>query len=113
MGQWYQRRIPDIYDIIPTQDSNVATPGTNNSIPNIVEFEKPLQQTSTINASEILESRLDDLQGNGMNFTDSINFLSHDMTTQNPKVKTAHFFYISRNTTLTLHYLRQSEQVRF
>ena len=47
-------RIPDIYDIIPTQDSNVGTPGTNNFIPNLVDFEKPLQQTSTINASEIL-----------------------------------------------------------
>ena len=47
-------RIPDIYDIIPSQDSNVEIPDTNNSIPNLVEFEKPLQQTSTINASEIL-----------------------------------------------------------
>ena len=47
-------KLPDIYDIIPSQDLNVEIPDTNNSIPNLVEFEKPLQQTSTINASEIL-----------------------------------------------------------
>ena len=46
-------KLPDIYDIIPSQDLNVEIPDTNNSIPNLVEFEKPLQQTSTINASEI------------------------------------------------------------
>ena len=34
------------------------------------------------------ESHMKDIQEKGMNFTDSINFLSHEKTTQNPTVKT-------------------------